>query len=156
MPEQPPARNFTIIPDSDGKIVLTGDSFGHGGGERYSDALTKANYIATGAMKGCSYDDDDDAGDVAEEDLPYLAQCLIQAIREHTGAKHVFIDLAPNSCIDHQSEGRWEYIEKHTGKTFTNSWGEIEEETITYDSDDVERLKDFLFDSEAYLVMDEG
>ena len=157
MPETPPARNFTIIPDEDGVITLRGGGYGHGGGEKYNDALTKANYIATGAIRGTNWgDEDDEHGDISEEDLPYLAQCLIQAVREHTGAKKVVIDLRPDAYIDHQSGGAWNTLFKHTGKTYTNSWGDTEHEYEELDSCDVERLKDFIFDSEAYLLSDEG
>lgn len=73
----------TIVP-KDGVIHLTGGEFGWEW-EKYNDALTKANYAAQFAFND-----------------PQMTDMLIEVIKEHTGAKDVFI-TAGIGHIDHQS-----------------------------------------------------
>lgn len=99
----------TIVPNSDGFILLAGGEFGWEC-ETYSDALTKANYCAV-----------DQRGSEANMNM------LKEVIKEQTGAKKVVIDFASEgaddddySYIDHQSSGtaREAFQDKETLRRF--------------------------------------
>jgi len=145
-----PNYNWTIVPDDEGLVIIPGSGFGHGSGEEYHDSLTKANYLATAAVVGQSWYDDNDA---EEDDVPDgleekeqfyieraahpdMAQRLVDVIKRHTAAKYVHLVPARyNAYIDHQSQG--------TGEDFFHS-----------NSD--EGLRNFLFNGESYLFSDYG
>lgn len=75
----------TIVPEN-GIVYLNGGSWGWEW-EKYNDALTKANYAAAFAFDNQS-----------------MTDMLIDVIKEHTGAKEVFINInSGGSPIDHQS-----------------------------------------------------
>jgi len=139
-----PYYDFTIVPDENGKIIIPGDSFGHGSGENYNDTMTKANYIATEAVCGNEYFSDGDKGSPGDDEtneLPFenedLAEQLIRVIKEHTGATEVIlVPERSKAYIDHQSQGRAQ-------RFFWN---------YQTDSD----MKNFLFNSQSYFRSDEG
>lgn len=82
--------NQSISPDKNGTITLEGGEFGWGP-EKYTDALTKANYCAVDNLNN-----------------PPRLEMLKEVIKKHTGAKTVVINvgkLVENSYIDHQSCG---------------------------------------------------
>jgi hypothetical protein len=80
----------TIEPDDEGTITFNGGEFGWGV-DVYTDALTKANYIAvTLTLYSTSADTD----------------VFEQVIKEQTGCKDIVYDIDDdNSYIDHQSIG---------------------------------------------------
>lgn len=166
-----PNRNMTIIPDDGGMITLTGGQYGHGSGEKYNDPMTKANYLVTGATVGTNSgmynpnpDEETSDWEPTEIENPEFIELLRQAVQEHTGAKQVAIVPEDGIFIDHQSSGYWmEFVTKSEERqdqydpqyTYTevlekDSWGNHDTKEIK------ELLKDFIFDSEAYLLSDYG
>lgn len=83
----------TLISDENNNIILHGGEFGWEI-EDYTDALTKANYVAT-AVK---WDED-------------KLQLLEEVIKEKTSCNKVIFNL-DDSCIDHQSIGRFNFLFK--------------------------------------------
>lgn len=88
-----PEMYDTILPDSEGKIILTGGQFGWEW-ERYNDSLVKANYLAVTVFNR--------EKEKAE---------LIEVLKNHTGAKEVVFNFNIKdydgvnwSYIDHDSE----------------------------------------------------
>lgn len=84
----------SITPDKNGVIYLRGGQFGWEW-DRFTDALTKANYCAVDALHSVE-----------------RMQMLKEVIMEHTGAKEVVIQISTEykdnddySYIDHQSYG---------------------------------------------------
>lgn len=83
----------TIVPSSDGTIVLSGGEFGWSW-DKFNDPMTKANYCAT---------------DLQEN--PHSLHMLAEVICKHTGAKKVVFSMSPDyqssgySYVDHQSVG---------------------------------------------------
>lgn len=108
----------TLPVDDNGTVYLTGGEFGWGW-EKFSDAITKANYAAV---------------DVFSD--PVKSQMLKEVIMEHTGAKEVIFNFTKNydddindnqSYIDHQSVGTSfsAFKDKQTLKNFifgVDSW----------------------------------
>lgn len=79
----------TIVPKN-GVVCLTGGYFGWEW-EKYNDAKTKANYVAT-----------------AFQHRPHQLLLLETVIKEHTGAKKVKFDFSTEPHIDHQSIGNFD------------------------------------------------
>jgi len=83
----------SLVPDSDGCIVLLGGEFGWEW-NRFNDALTKANYCA-----------------VDQQTNPDNLEMLERVIKEQTGVKGVISRISTDqsqnhgSCVDHQSAG---------------------------------------------------
>jgi len=143
-----PNFNYTIIPDKDGLITLDGDSYGGGDGKEYTDALTKANYVATSVVMGRGYHDESETEfdpDLAtKEQLEdfYIARAhdsenarrLVNIIKKHTKAKCVhLIPKKYNVYIDHDSAGLGiDFMRDHTD----------------------EEVKNLLFNSESVLTLD--
>ena len=83
----------TLITDIDNNIILNGGEFGWEI-QDYTDALTKANYMAVAAR----WDDND-------------TQLLIEVIKEETLCNDVILNLE-DSYIDHESVGIAEFLFK--------------------------------------------
>jgi hypothetical protein len=90
----------SLVPDENGNIILTGGQFGWQY-EKFTDALTKANYVAVYASL---YSKSDDA--ISTSNFNTLVKKII---KDQTGATDVIFDIsdafdAKNwSYIDHQS-----------------------------------------------------
>ena len=101
----------TIYPDEFGVIHLYGRGFGWEI-EEYSDALTKANYMAIYATKYYGL----------EENKELFTKNLIDVIKYQTGCDEVIIHDNEDSYIDHQSVENEDYhslmIDKESLKLF--------------------------------------
>jgi hypothetical protein len=89
----------TLPVDDTGRITLTGGEFGWGPSE-HTDALTKANYIAT----DYSYSED--------------YSILTEVIKEQTGCTEVVYDMDKWCYIDHQSSGTGRELSKDELRQF--------------------------------------
>jgi hypothetical protein len=114
----------TILPDSDGRITLQGGEFGWGY-EEYSDAQTKASYLAVYAQEYCGDSD-------TYKDL------LDKILKEQTGAKEVIYNFSADD-----GHGHWSYIDHQSTDVPQDVFREGEE-----------AIRQFIFNPLSILVID--
>ena len=133
----------TIVPDSEGKIILTGGEFGGSySKEHVTDAFTKANYAALlliylEKFRNQSYDPKK-----AEFANMHYVQALYnfhKVIKEHTGAEEIIFDFTMEDYNHHN----YSYIDHDSVESKSDF------EALT----SAENIKEFIFNPKSVLTL---